>query len=66
VTDLALLRSSDFLRKSTTKKAHPMDEPTHINLEHLFDNLFALKDRFENLGMTIKDGKVCLADLDEI
>lgn len=42
-----------------------MDEPTHINLEHLFDNLFALKDRFENLGMAIKDDKVYLPDLED-
>ena len=40
-------------------------EPTHIILEPLFDDLFALKDRFEALGMIIKDGKVYLPDLEE-
>ena len=40
-------------------------EPTHIILEPLFEDLFALKDRFEALGMVIKDGKVYLPDLEE-
>ena len=39
-------------------------EPTHISMELLFDDLFALKDRFEVLGMIIKDGKVYLPDLE--
>ena len=41
-------------------------EPTSIILEHLFADLFLLKDRFEALGMTIKDGKVYLADIEEL
>lgn len=41
-------------------------EPTHINLEHLFNNLFVLRDKFEALGMVIKDGKVYLLDLEEV
>lgn len=41
-------------------------EPTHINLEHLFDDLFSLKAKFESLGMIIKDGKVYLPDLEEL
>ncbi len=40
-------------------------EPTHINLEPFFDDLFKLKDRFEAIGMIIKDGKVYLSDLEE-
>lgn len=40
-------------------------EPTHIILEPFFDDLFRLKDRFEALGMIIKDGKVYLPDLEE-
>lgn len=40
-------------------------EPTHIFLEHLFDDLFTLRDRFKELGMVIKDGEVYLPDLEE-
>ena len=40
-----------------------LGEPTSINLEHLFDDLFKLRDRFKALGMEIKDGKVYLPDL---
>ena len=40
-------------------------ELTHINLEHLFDDLFRLRDRFKELGMVIKDGQVYLPDLEE-
>lgn len=39
-------------------------EPAHINLELLFNDLFLLRDRFRELGMTIKDGEVYLADLE--
>ena len=39
-------------------------EPAHINLELLFNDLFLLRDRFIELGMTIKDGEVYLADLE--
>lgn len=39
-------------------------EPTSINLELLFEDLFKLKERFEALGMIIKDGKVYSSDLD--
>ena len=38
-------------------------EPTSINLELLFEDLFKLKERFEALGMTIKDGRVYVPDL---
>ena len=41
-----------------------LGEPTSINLEHLFDDLFKLRDRFKALGMDIKDGKVYLPDLE--
>jgi hypothetical protein len=41
-------------------------EPTSINSELLFDDLFKLKERFEALGMMIKDDKVCLSDLEEL
>ncbi len=40
-------------------------EPTSIILEHLFDDLFTLRDRFKELGMVIKDGKVYLPDVEE-
>lgn len=39
-------------------------EPTHINLELLFNDLFLLRDRFKELGMTIKDGEIYLVDLE--
>ena len=39
-------------------------EPTHINLELLFNDLFLLRNRFKELGMTIKDGEIYLADLE--
>ena len=39
-------------------------EPAHINLELLFNDLFLLRDRFKELGMTIKDDEVYLADLE--
>ncbi len=40
-------------------------EPTSIILEHLFDDLFTLRDRFKELGMVVKDGKVYLPDVEE-
>ena len=43
---------------------HTPSEPTHINLELLFNDLFLLRDRFKELGMTIKDGEIYLADLE--
>jgi len=33
-----------------------------INLEHLFDDLFRLKKKFEALGMVIKDNRVYIPD----
>jgi hypothetical protein len=38
-------------------------EPTGIILEHLFDDLFTLRDWFQELGMVIKNGKIYLPDL---
>ncbi|MDK2899432.1 MAG: hypothetical protein PWQ10_619 [Patescibacteria group bacterium] len=40
-------------------------ELASINSEHLFDNLFVLRDRFKELGMVIKNGEVYLPDLEE-
>ncbi|XMB34289.1 hypothetical protein QQ965_01650 [Candidatus Saccharibacteria bacterium oral taxon 955] len=40
-------------------------EPTNINVELLFRDLFALRDRFKELGMVIKNGEVYLPDLEE-
>lgn len=40
-------------------------EPTNINLELLFHDLFVLRDRFKELGMVIKNGEVYLPDLEE-
>lgn len=34
-------------------------------MELLFRDLFALRDRFEELGMVIKNGEVYLPDLEE-
>ena len=39
-------------------------EPTNINMELLFRDLFVLRDRFKELGMTITDGEIYLADLE--
>ena len=40
-------------------------EPTNINVELLFRDLFVLRDRFKELGMVIKNGEVYLPDLEE-
>ena len=42
-----------------------LGEPPSIILEHLFDDLFTLRDRFKELGMVIKGGKVYLPDVEE-
>lgn len=50
------------------KRAIPNDlygEPTNIKVELLFRDLFALRDRFKELGMVIKNGEVYLPDLEE-
>jgi hypothetical protein len=39
-------------------------DPTNINVELLFRDLFALRDRFKELGMVIKNGEVYLPDLE--
>ena len=39
-------------------------EPTNINVELLFRDLFVLRDRFKELGMVIKNGEVYLPDLE--
>ena len=50
-----------FLIRTSLKSTY--GEPTSINLEHLFDDLFKLKKKFEALGMVIKDGTIYLPDL---
>lgn len=40
-------------------------ESTNIKVELLFRDLFALRDRFKELGMVIKNGEVYLPDLEE-
>ena len=40
-------------------------EPRGIFLEHIFVDLFKLRERFRDLRMVIKDGKVFLPDLEE-
>lgn len=40
-------------------------ELASINSEHLFNDLLALRDRFKELGMVIKNGEVYLPDLEE-
>ena len=37
---------------------------TSISLEHLFDDIFRLRDNFKALGMILKDGEVYLPDLE--
>lgn len=39
-------------------------EPTSIFLEHLFDDMFTLRERFRELGMVIEDGVIYLSDLE--
>ena len=56
-------------RRLTTKtpllaEGHFRGDPTGIFLEHLFDDLFELRDRFKELGMFIEDGEVHLRDLE--
>lgn len=41
-------------------------EPTSIFLEHLFDDLFRLRDNFKALGMVLKNGVVYLPDLGDM
>lgn len=36
-----------------------------LNMELLFRDLFALHDRFKELGMVIENGEVYLPDLEE-
>ena len=50
-----------FLIRTAYKSTN--GEPTSINLEHLFDDLFKLKKKFEALGMVIKVGTIYLPDL---
>lgn len=54
-----------YTKKDSEESCSLFDgEPTHINLELLFNDLFLLRDRFKELGMTIKDGEIYLADLE--
>ncbi|HMS31265.1 MAG TPA: hypothetical protein PJ984_02620 [Candidatus Saccharibacteria bacterium] len=39
---------------------------TSISLEHLFDDLFRLRDNFKALGMILKDGEAYLSDLGDV
>lgn len=55
-------KKRDDARRSFEKSGN--GEPAHINLELLFNDLFLLRDRFKELGMTIKDDEVYLADLE--
>lgn len=41
---------------------HLLGDLKSINLEHLFDDLFRLKKKFEALGMVIKDNRVYIPD----
>ena len=51
------------IKYPTARVRYFIGEPTSINLEHLFDDLFKLKKKFEALGMVIKDGTIYLPDL---
>ena len=56
-------RREPSIKYPTTRVRCFIGEPTSINLEHLFDDLFKLKKKFEALGMVIKDGTIYLPDL---
>jgi len=67
---VAAVTGIQFLGHST-KKAQLMlsyfrGEPTSIFLEHLFDDLFRLRDSFKALGMVLKEGEVYLPDLGDV
>lgn len=40
------------------ERNNPIGDLKSINLEHLFDDLFRLKKKFEALGLVIKDNRV--------
>ena len=48
-----------------TEYKPPYGEPTSINVEFLFRDLFVLRDRFKELGVVIKNSEVYLPDLEE-
>ena len=50
---------------NSAKFKNLIGEPTNINMELLFRDLFVLRDRFKELGMVIKNGEVYLPDLEE-
>ena len=41
-------------------------DPTSIYLEHLFNDLFALRDRFRELGLVMQDGNAYISDLEDV
>ena len=43
-----------------------LGEPTSINSEPLVEDLFALKARFEALGLIVKDGDGDLEDVENL
>lgn len=62
---LAALQIHIKQKRPFSKRKVPFGEPTNINVELLFRDLFALRDRFKELGMVIKNGEVYLPDLEE-
>lgn len=59
---------SDNKKARHNKRAIPNNlysDLTNINVELLFRDLFALHDRFKELGMVIENGEVYLPDLEE-
>ncbi len=58
----------DYSDAQPTYQKHEIDtflgEPTSIFLEHLFDDMFTLRERFRELGMVIEDGVIYLSDLE--
>ena len=66
-----MLRHTPVWQELTMKIAHLWvsyfhGELTGFSLEHLFDDLFTLRDKFKELGMVMKDGRVYLADLERL
>lgn len=63
-----IVAGAHLLSRVDQTKSPPMvsflfGDLTSINLEHLFDDLFILKDRFKALGMRYRGSGVYLADL---
>ena len=59
---ITLKVSQEFLVMNPATTSSFDGDPTSIFLEHLFDDLFTLRDRFRELGMANGAGAVYLSD----